>query len=81
MPIIAARNDHEKEARMSAAEQDAKETSLPTSAQEPISEQSLTDVIDQWKRNAFLRSLDRRHAAVSYRVFVESTRLVRTSSS
>jgi hypothetical protein len=68
---------------MTAAEQDAKETSLPTptSKNEPNPEEWLTDVIDQWKRNAFMRSLERRHAAVSYRVVVESTRLVRTSSS
>jgi len=67
---------------MTAAEQDAKETSLPTpTSKEPNPEEWLTDVIDQWKRNAFMRSLERRHAAVSYRVVVESTRLVRTSSS
>ena len=67
---------------MTAAEQDAKETSLQTPAsKEPNVEEWLTDVIDQWKRNAFMRSLERRHAAVSYRVVVESTRLVRTSSS
>ena len=65
---------------MTAAEQDANESSLPT-PQEPTTEEWLTDVIDQWKRNAFRRSLERRHAAVSYRVVVESTRLVRTTSS
>jgi hypothetical protein len=66
---------------MSAAEQDANESTLPTPAQEPKAEEWLTDVIDQWKRSAFLLSLERRHAAVSYRVVVESTRLVRTTSS
>jgi len=67
---------------MTAAEQDARESSLPTpTSKEPNVEEWLTDVIDQWKRSAFLRSLERRHAAVSYRVVVESTRLVRTSSS
>ena len=66
---------------MSAAEQDANEPTLPTPTQEPKAEEWLTDVIDQWKRSAFLRSLERRHAAVSYRVVVESTRLVRTTSS
>ena len=68
---------------MTAAEQDAKDSSLPTptSTNEPNVEEWLTDVIDQWKRNAFRRSLDRRHAAVSYRVVVESSRLIRTSSS
>jgi hypothetical protein len=63
---------------MTAAEQDANGPSLPTPTQEPKAEQWLTDVIDQWSRKAFRRSLERRHAA--YRV-VESTRLVRTSSS
>ena len=66
---------------MSAAEQDVNESTLPTPTQEPKAEEWLTDVIDQWKRSAFLRSLERRHAAVSYRVVVESTRLVRTTSS
>ena len=66
---------------MSAAEQDANESTLPTPTQEPKAEEWLTDVVDQWKRAAFRRSLDRRHAAVSYRVVVESTRLVRTTSS
>ena len=66
---------------MPAAEQDDKESSLPTPPQEPTTEEWLTDVVDQWKRNAFRRSLERRHAAVSYRVVVESTRLVRTTSS
>ena len=66
---------------MSAAEQDADESTLPTPTQEPKAEEWLTDVIDQWKRNAFRRSLERRHAAVSYSVVVESTRLVRTTSS
>jgi hypothetical protein len=67
---------------MTAAEQDAKQSSLPppTSSEQAV-EESLTDVIDQWKRNAFRRSLERRHAAVSYRVVVESTSLARTSSS
>ena len=60
------------------AEQDAKQTSLPTP--EPQVEW-LTDVIDQWSRKAFRRSLERRHAAESYRGVIESTRLVRTSSS
>ena len=66
---------------MTAAEQDAKESTLPASSQEPKQEEWLTDVIDQWSRKAFRRSLERRHAAESYRVVVESARLVRTSSS
>jgi hypothetical protein len=68
---------------MTAAEQDAKDSSLPTSTStnEPNAEEWLTDVIDQWKRNAFRRSLDRRHAGAADRVTIESTRLVRTKSS
>ena len=66
---------------MTAAEHDANGSSLPTPTQEPKAEEWLTDVIDQWSRKAFRRSLERRHAAESYRVVVESTRLVRTSSS
>jgi hypothetical protein len=66
---------------MPAAEQDAKESSLPTPTPEPKMEEWLTDVVDEWKRSAFRRSLERRNAAVSYRVVVESTRLVRTTSS
>ena len=65
---------------MPAAEQDAEHNALPPT-QEPKGEEWLTDVIDQWSRKAFRRSLERRHAAESYRVVVESARLVRTSSS
>ena len=65
---------------MPAAEQDAEHNTLPTT-QEPKGEEWLTDVIDQWSRKAFRRSLERRHAAESYRVVVESARLVRTTSS
>src|SRR5687768_8337205 len=45
-PIIFVK-DYE-EARMTAAEQDANEPSLPTPTQEPKAEEWLTDVIDQW---------------------------------
>ena len=69
---------NDKETRM--AEQDAKQTPLPTPTHEPPVEW-LTDVIDQWSRKAFRRSLERRHAAESYRGVIESARLVRTSSS
>jgi hypothetical protein len=66
---------------MSAAEQEAKQPALPTPMEEPNVEEWLTDVVDQWKRSAFRRSLDRRHAAVPYDVVVEAARLVRTTSS
>jgi hypothetical protein len=65
---------------MTAAEQDANELKLQTPAQEPTPEEWLTDVIDEWKRSAFQRALERRHA-VPYRVVVEAAHLVRTSSS
>jgi hypothetical protein len=45
-----------------------------------LPETSLTDVIDQLARKAFLSALDRRHAAVPYRVVVESAHWVRTTS-
>ncbi len=64
---------------MPAAEQDAEHNTLPTPKPDPQVEW-LTDVIDQWSRKAFRRSLERRHAAESYRGVIESTRLVRTSS-
>lgn len=63
---------------MSAAEQEAKETKLRTPVQEPPAQEWLTDVIDQWKRNAFRRTLERRHAPPP--VAVESARLLRTRS-
>jgi hypothetical protein len=67
---------------MSAAEeQDAREIPLQTPTHEPLVEESLTDVIDQLSRNAFRRSLDRRHAAPAYRDVIESARWVRTTSS
>jgi hypothetical protein len=47
---------------------------------EPAPQESLTDVIDQWKRNAFLRALDRRHATPSNRSVIESAHLVRRTS-
>lgn len=65
---------------MASAEQEAKETKLRTPLHEPPAHEWLTDVIDQWKRNAFRRSLERRHAPPSG-VVVESARLVRTRSS
>jgi hypothetical protein len=66
---------------MPAAQQDAEHNTLPTPTEVPKAEEWLTDVIDQWSRKAFRRSLERRHAAESYRVVVEASRLARTSSS
>jgi hypothetical protein len=45
-----------------------------------LSDESLTDIIDQLRRRAFLSSLERRHASVPYRAVIESARLVRTST-
>jgi hypothetical protein len=66
---------------MSAEEQDANDTSLPAPSREPLVEESLTDVIDEWSRKAFQRALERRHAAPAYPAIIESARLVRTTSS
>jgi hypothetical protein len=66
---------------MSAEEQDANEISLPAPTHEPLPQEWLTDVIDQWSRQAFQRALERRHAAPAYPAVVESARLVRTTSS
>ena len=69
---------------MSAAEEehDAHDIPLPGSAHESsLREESLTDIIDQLSRNAFRRSLERRHAEPTYREVVESARLARTTSS
>jgi hypothetical protein len=66
---------------MTAAEHEVDDLSLPGSTQEPQTEESLTDVIDQMARNAFRRALERRHVAPSHRIAVESAHLVRTASS
>jgi hypothetical protein len=55
-------------------------TPPPTPPRDAPREESLTDVIDQLARNAFQAALERRHAAVPYRVVVESAHLVRTTS-
>ncbi len=56
---------------MSVEEHDANAVSLPASSCE-----SLTDVIDEWSRQAFQRALERRHAAPAYPAVIESARLV-----
>lgn len=43
-------------------------------------QESLTDVMDQWSRDAFLRALDRRHASPSHRTVIESAHLVPTTT-
>lgn len=58
----------------------------PLAQREPLrdessSDESLTDVIDQYRRRAFHRALERRHATVPYSTVIESARLVSTTSS
>jgi hypothetical protein len=65
---------------MTAAEHDANDISLPTPTHEPLTEEWLTDVIDEMRRTAFRRALDRRHAVPPYRTVIESAHLVRTKS-
>lgn len=48
--------------------------------EESASDESLTDVIDQYRRRAFHRALERRHASVPYSTVIEAMRLVRTTS-
>jgi hypothetical protein len=43
--------------------------------------ETLTDVIDELKRSAFMRALERRPDADAYRRTIEATYLVRTKSS
>ena len=66
--------------RMTAAEHDAKDLSLPAGITEPRTEEWLTDVIDELRRTAFRRALDRRHVAPSYRAVIESAHLVRAKA-
>lgn len=42
--------------------------------------ESLTDAMDQLARNSFERAIARRHAAVPYKLVVESFRLASTKS-
>lgn len=63
-----------------------KRESLPAEAgsesfDEPLADESLTDIIDQLRRRSFRAAFERRHASVPYRTVIESARLVRTSSS
>lgn len=51
------------------------------SLHDDVADESLTDVIDQYRRHAFQRALERRHATVPYSTVIETARLVRTSSS
>jgi hypothetical protein len=65
---------------MTAAEQDANDLSLPTSSHEPLHEEWLTDVIDELRRTAFRRALERRHVAPPYGAAIEAAHLVRGKS-
>jgi hypothetical protein len=65
---------------MTAAEHDANDLSLPASSHEPLPEESLTDVIDELRRTAFRRALERRPGAPPYRGVIEAAHLVRGKS-
>jgi hypothetical protein len=65
---------------MTAAEHDANDLSLSAAMPEALAEEWLTDVIDELRRTAFRRALERRHVAPSYRAVVESAHLVRAKA-
>jgi hypothetical protein len=56
-------------------------TAPATTSRETSAVASLTDVIDQFRRKAFQRALDRRPDADEYRRRIEAAHLVRHSSS
>jgi hypothetical protein len=62
------------------AENDQRLLSESAVPHEAVPQESLTDVIDEWSRNAFLRALDRRHASPPYRTVIESAQLVQTTT-
>ena len=62
------------------AENDERLLAETPTSRDGLPQESLTDVIDQWSRNAFLRALDRRHASPSYRTVIESAHLVPTTT-
>jgi hypothetical protein len=62
------------------ADNDTSTTPPATPPRDALPEECLTDMIDYLARKAFQRALDRRHAAVPYRLVVESAHLVRTTS-
>jgi hypothetical protein len=55
-------------------------TNTPPPRGDPLGDESLTDVIDQLRRRAFKRSLERRPAD-AYRFTIEASHLVRSKSS
>ena len=57
------------------------ENNSPNAHREPSAVTSLTDIIDQYKRAAFQRALERRRDADEYRRMIEAARLVRHGSS
>jgi hypothetical protein len=63
-----------------SAENDERLSTQPPLAREALPQESLTDVIDRWSRNAFVRALDRRHATPMSRTVIESSRLVPTTT-
>jgi hypothetical protein len=62
------------------AENDERLSTESPASREAVAQESLTDVMDQWSRSAFLRALDRRHASLSHRTVIESAQLVQTTT-
>jgi hypothetical protein len=62
------------------AENDERLLAEHPNSRDAVQQETLTDVIDQWSRNAFLRALERRHASPSYRTVIESAHLVQTTT-
>jgi hypothetical protein len=54
-------------------------TNTPPPRADLVDDESLTDIIDQWRRRAFKRALERRPAD-AYRFTIEASHLVRTKS-
>lgn len=60
-------------------EHNAEDTS-PIPTPESLAEESLTDVIDEWRRVAFRQALERRHVTPAYRSVVETALVARPKS-
>jgi hypothetical protein len=63
------------------ADNDDKPAAPAAAPQEALTQEWLTDFIDELSRSAFQRALERRHAAPAYRTVIESVNLVATPSS
>ena len=54
------------------------QSAQPSALPDGVTQEWLTDFIDELARNAFQRALERRHAAPPYRTVIESAQLVAT---